>query len=129
VSRRETRREQRIRKSLNPTSPAEIRVILKYEREVARARQKYAAYLFLTKGEDVANAQHIAPAYGKKWNRDYNPLPYPEAKPRGEDRIEMFVGTGIGTIYGFIDSGQDLWQLAGWTLTHRGPEVRRRRKW
>lgn len=118
-----------IRRFLNPRSPAQIRVLLAYERALAREKQKWAAYVFLTEGQEAVEKLRIKPPYGKKWNRDYNPLPYPEAKPRGEHRIDMFMGTGVGAIYRMMDSEHLLWTLAGWTLTMKSPEVRKRRKW
>jgi hypothetical protein len=125
----ETGRERSIRRHLNPRSPPQIRVILAYERALAREKQMWAAYVFLTEGQEAVEALKIKPPWGRKWNRDYNPLPYPEAKPRGMHRIEMFMGTGVGGIYGIMDSQDLLWTLAGWNLTSREPEVRRRRKW
>jgi len=129
VAKTERELEGKIRRALNPRAPAQIRVVLAYERALARERQLWAAYIFLTEGEEAAKALKIKPPYGRKWNRDYNPLPYPEAKPRGEHRIDMFMGTGIGTIYRMMDSQHLLWQLAGWNLTMKGAEVRQRRKW
>jgi hypothetical protein len=129
MARRETTKERSIRLALNPRSPAEIRVILAYERALARERQIWAAYVFLTEGQEAVEALRIKPSWGRKWSRDYNPLPYPEAKPRGEHRIDMFIGTGVGTIYGLMESEHLIWMLAGWNITSREPEVRRRRKW
>jgi hypothetical protein len=45
-------------------------------------------------------------------SRTYNPWPYVEAEPDPR----MYEGTGIGALYGFDNSDQHAWQLAGWNL-------------
>lgn len=92
-----------------------------------RAQQKASARAFLVEGEAIQDWQ---PSYGKKWDREYNPLPYPEALPKD---TEMFEGTAIGFLCGlFGESGcagyEHAWQLAGWNLTRKGAEVRSRRR-
>lgn len=45
-------------------------------------------------------------------SRDYDPLPDDESIP---DR-DLYDGTGIGAVYGFPNSAQHAWQLAGWNV-------------
>lgn len=61
------------------------------------------AFAFLTLDHD---------AYEGDLNRNYDPMPYPEARPTPED---WYVGTGIGLLYG-LGGEQHAWQLAGWNV-------------
>lgn len=108
---------------LNPVGPA------KEDREARledrRLRQQISALAYLLEGDPV---QSEAPPYGKTWNREYNPQPYPEAVPDPE----VYHGTGVGLLYGQlgIEDERGLEHahlLAGWTLVRTGAEVRGRR--
>ena len=115
-------KERAIRDALNPRAPQPARKELELERKRERERQQWSAWRFLTTGNEKGD-ELTKPPYGKKWNRDYNPEPYPGCKPdQSVDRIEMYIGTGIGCVYGFMNSQQFLWQLAGWTITRKGQE-------
>lgn len=128
MTRKKDSKEFLINRALNPRSPLVLRLALHQEKALQRERQREAALIFLLEGQEAVEALQIKPPYGKRWDRDYNPMPYPEAKPRGEHRIDMFMGTGIGAIYRIVGGEHLLWQLAGWNLTNKGAEVRRRRK-
>lgn len=93
------------------------------EAQEQRLRQQEAAYLFLTTGVDFECDED--PPYGKVWDRNYNPMPYPEADPVDE----MYNGTGIGFLYA-MDSGTSGFRphtfavdMAGWNLVREGVEV------
>lgn len=96
----------------------------KYD-EDNRFQQWWAADQFVWEG--VVPDWAAEPAYGKEWNREYNPAPYPEAVVDEE----MYDGTGVGFLYGMDSSVDDTkrkaydLQMAGWTLTRDGVEVRR----
>lgn len=88
-----------------------------------REQQKFGAQQFLFLGES-----EIDPPYGTGWDREYNPSPYPDAKPDPE----MYDGTGVGHLYG-LDSSTNRRNfsyfnllMAGWNLTRDHPEVRRK---
>ena len=96
--------------------------------EERRFREEEAARDYVAfSGEWPDAGGECAPPYGKSWNFDYNPTPYPEAVPDAE----MYEGTGVGFLYGFDSSEGGMllryWQkeLAGWKLTRDHPEVRR----
>lgn len=114
--------ERYIQDQLNPRSPFKARFNLENELEDKDAMQKMSAWHFLTTGEQGKGA---LPPYGKVWDRDYNPIPYPEARP---DDPEFFMGTGIGLLYGIIGCDEHAWQLAGWNIVRTGSEQRKRRK-
>jgi len=65
------------------------------------------AFLFLTVDHEV---------YRGKLNRNYDPTPYPEARPTPED---WYDGTGIGLLYG-LGGEAHAWQLAGWNVRGSG---------
>lgn len=104
---------------LTPVGLQEGREQRKYELARRRASQQRDALHFLFTGQSRG-----IPPYGKEWNREYNPWPYPEAKP---DPYE-YEDTGVGAIYGFDGSQRHMWQLAGWSITRRHAEQRKRRK-
>lgn len=94
-----------------------------------RTRQKQGARIYLTSG-DEKDQSYGPPPYGKVWNREYNPRPYPESVP---DK-EIYGGTGVGFLYGFygrlaeFDIFPHAWHLAGWTLVRTGAEVRSKKR-
>lgn len=106
---------------LNPTSTRKSRVALLLHRLKVRQEQMDSANYWLFTGEQSA----VKPSYGKEWNRDYNPMPYPEAKP--ED-VDLYLDTGIAALYGWEGGEEHVWQLAGWNLVRTGGENRKRRK-
>lgn len=87
-----------------------------------RNRQFDAAMHFLFTGEIPKGTR---PVYGDTWDRDYNAVPYPEAKPRD---LAFYEDTGIGYLYGAQFTDRFAWELAGWTLVRTGGEARKRRK-
>lgn len=109
-----------IMKELTPTGMEEGRIIRKHELERRRASQQRDAWHFLTTG-----LSRGIPPYGKEWNRDYNPMPYPEA---AVDPY-VYMGTGIGCLYRLEGSNEHLWQLAGWNIVRTHAEVRARKKY
>lgn len=113
--------ESSIFRQLNPRAPVKCRISLLQDRLKARCNQKDGAWRFLTTGESGANK----PSYGREWDRDYNPIPYPEARP--ED-FEAYMGTGVGLLYGIIECEEHAWQMAGWNLVRTGSETRKRKK-
>lgn len=64
------------------------------------------AFAFLTQERDTYRES------GGELDRDYDPMPYPEAMPTPESD---YVGTGIGLLYG-LGGEQHAWQLAGWNV-------------
>lgn len=101
--------------------------------ESRRAEQRAAALQFLAEGDPV---QWVSPPYGKTWNREYNPQPYPESVPD----LETYNGTGVGFLYGYYGADTPTedalpfgatdfaWTLAGWQLVRTGAEVRGRKR-
>jgi hypothetical protein len=65
--------------------------------EEARARQAQEA--------ELAAVEHV-----------YDPLPYPEAEPVD---LAMYVGTGIGVLYGLPETEHFAAELGDWTLAPR----------
>ncbi len=69
----------------------------------ARHAAEMDAFAFLTLDRE---------AYEGGLNRNYDPMPYPEAGPTPESD---YVGTGIGLLYG-LGGEAHAWQLAGWNV-------------
>jgi hypothetical protein len=89
------------------------REILRAEVEARRERQKRSALNWLLTGEQDKEP----PPYGAEWDRNYNPMPYPEASPGSATMpVEFYVGTGVGLLYGLEGSDGLAWQLAGWLI-------------
>lgn len=109
-----------LNKALNPRGPAEQRAIIASDHEKHRQKCIDNAWHFLHTGESIAPS-----AYGGEFDRDYNPNPYPEAKPKD---IDMYMGTGIGLLYRILGADHMYWELAGWNLVRSGAEQRARRK-
>lgn len=105
-------------KELNPRSPLELRQTIAADRIAAREKQQQNAWVFLTTGESIAPSP-----YGGEWSRDYNPMPYPEARVDPD----FYLGTGIGLLYRITGAEHMAWSLAGWNLVRHGTEVRARR--
>lgn len=114
-------------KQLHPIGPN--RAMLDAEKELRREQQRRSAYEFLVTGDPEGTG--VEPPYGKEWDREYNPMPYPEAEPFRED----YEGSGIAALYGFFysyeveDTGDDSirWaflEMAGWPIVRTGSEVR-----
>ena len=110
---------KKIQQELTPKGLDEGIEIRRHELERRRGSQQRDAFHFLTTG-----LSRGIPPYGKEWNREYNPWPYPEATPD----VDLYKDTGIGAIYGHDGSDRHMWQLAGWTITRAHAEVRKRRK-
>jgi hypothetical protein len=114
------RKNLQLHKELNPLGS--IKGINRRKEELQRRRDSHArdSWYFLTTGKSRG-----VPPYGQDWNRDYNPRPYPEAVPDPY----MYSGTGIGFLYGYPDTEQFAWEMAGWNVVRTNAEVRSRRKW
>lgn len=112
--------ERKIYDLLNPKAPVKSRLARLEERSHRRHAEKTNAWLFLTTGQSRTPIP-----YGTEWDREYNPTPYPEARPSDITEYEC---TGVGTLYGAQGTDQHLWQLAGWNLTRKGGEHKARRK-
>lgn len=111
-------KEAAINGELTPVAPLEQRLSRAVYLESERTSQAWDAWKFRLTGKSEGT-----PPYGKEYDRDYNPIPYPEAKPD----IEEYMHTGIGAVYGYPSS--EYWQLAGWNIVRTNAEVRKRRKW
>lgn len=116
--------ERSIELELTPRPKLKQRMSHFVDLAARRMSQRDAAWHFLTTGEGDEPAQ-AKPPWGKIWDRDYNPMPYPEARP--VDPM-FYEGTGIGHLYGIDLSSQMAWTLAGWNLVRTGSEQRKRRK-
>lgn len=114
--------EKSIYKELNPRAPLKCRLAQSENVLAKRLSQALGAFDWLL----TAEQGHTKPSYGKEWDRDYNAVPYPEARPL--DPL-FYEGTGIGYLYGIIGTEQHAWQMAGWNLVRTNAEVRKRRKW
>lgn len=106
--------EREIRDELTPRAPYASRAALAEDNATKRARHRESAWHFLTTGESVG-----LPPYGREWNRDYCPWPYPDAEPA--DPL-MYLDTGIGAVYGIMECDRHKWQLAGWNIVRTGVE-------
>lgn len=113
-------KERHIHAELNPRAPEESRLPREAYLSSLREHQAHDAWHFRLTGDPEGS---VKPPYGKEWDREYNPVPYPEAKPDPEE----YMGTGIAAIYGW--ESEEYWQLAGWNITNKNAEVRKRRKW
>lgn len=120
--RRRNKTESAIHRQLNPRALQKSRKQHAEDMAARRLYQDAGAYHFLTTGNNNKGGK---PPWGKEWDRDYNPVPYPEARP--ED-LEFYQGTGIGYLYNVIGCEHHAWQMAGWNLVRTGSEHRRRKQ-
>ena len=114
------KKERALNRALTPRGPAKCRLMIEQEQVEKSERCALNAWHFLTTGESI-----LPSPYGGDWNREYNPYPYPDAKPVD---VEMYMGTGVGLLYRLDGSWEHYWQLAGWNLVRTGSEQRSRRK-
>jgi hypothetical protein len=69
-----------------------------------RHGQEIDAFLFLTVDHD---------AYAGELNRNYDPMPYPEAMPTPE---ADYIDSAIGFLYGLNERAEFAADLAGWNV-------------
>lgn len=123
---------QALNAELSPRGPVGIRQSIEDEARDKRARYAHNAWVFLTTGNNeecrkdsegiwqFSEGDSSASPYGGKWDRTYNPNPYPGAKPRDTD---MYEETGVGLLYRIQGADHMAWSLAGWSLSRLAPDA------
>lgn len=125
-------RDSRTARALNPVGKGKNQRAKAQEHH--RNDQEAAAHTYL-----VGDQPFQEPDYGKEWDRSYNAIPYPEARPvePAANEESAYLGTGIGYLYDMTwESADGEWikarwhaiDMVGWTLTRKGAEVRSVRK-